>query len=354
MYLSAHDLAVSLAVAVASGVVALGVATLLGRSFMRNSRDLREVARAMVEGGARSPARPRTAELTGLAAELADVGERLATMRAEVEHVEAARRELVAWASHDLRTPLASIRAMVEALEDDLAPDPSRYHRAIQSHVDRLTRMVDDLLDVSRLDAGRLVPERAPVSVYDLVSDAVADFAPVAHDRGVALRVTGALESTVIGDAGLLARMLGNLVTNALQHAPSASVIEIAVEDVGGEVVLSVLDSGGGIDAGDLARVFEAGWRGDPSRAAVPPATGGAGAGLGLAIVRGIAEAHGGTASARSGSTGAQFEVRIPSAATSPPSAPQQEARAVQLAVTGDPASGTGGPVLRPDVQPGA
>ena len=156
MFLSTHDLAVTLWVAAVSGLVALLAATLLGRSFMRATHRLLASARAVGTGATVAVEASRTTELDALARELATTSERLAQARAEVQRVEASRRELVAWVSHDLRTPLASVRAMAEALEDGLVDDPDRYHRGIRTQVDRLTSLVDDLFELSRLQAGQL------------------------------------------------------------------------------------------------------------------------------------------------------------------------------------------------------
>ncbi len=134
-------------------------------------------------------------ELQALSAELARTSERLAESRQRETRLEESRRELVAWVSHDLRTPLAGMRAMTEALEDGLAVDPARYHRQIRAEVDRMVRMVDDLFELSRIHAGVLRISPETVMLGDLVSEAIAGADPMARARGV--RLGGSVEDGV-------------------------------------------------------------------------------------------------------------------------------------------------------------
>jgi signal transduction histidine kinase len=231
-------------------------------------------------------------------------------MAREMEaEVEARRRELVAWVSHDLRTPLAGIRAMAEALEDDVAPDPAAYHRQILEEVDRLASMVDDLLALSRLQSGQLRLDLAQVRLRDLVSDTIASATPLAHERHVEL--TGACDDDVSAyvDEAALGRALSNLVINGVRYTPEGGSVRLeAMTADDGATVLRVTDTCGGIPADDLPRVFEAGWRGTAAR--TPGA--GSGAGLGLAVVRGTVEALGGTVEAANAGAGCVFEIRLP------------------------------------------
>jgi len=237
--------------------------------------------------------------------------------RAEMERerdaeVEARRREMVAWVSHDLRTPLAGIRAMAEALEDDVAPDPSAYHRRIREEVDRLAAMVDDLLALSRLQSGQwdLHLERLPLR--DLVSDSIAATSVLAEQRGV--RLTGDCEDGVeaYADEPVLARALTNLVVNAVRYTPSGGSVHVSATGDGSVTTLSVRDTCGGIPADDLPRVFDAGWRGEAART---PGTA-TGAGLGLAVVRGVVDTLDGTVSVANDGDGCLFTISL--AATAP------------------------------------
>jgi signal transduction histidine kinase len=230
-----------------------------------------------------------------------------------VAAIDESRREVVAWISHDLRTPLAGLRAMAEALEDGLAEDPLRFHRQMRSQVDHLSAMVDDLFELSKLQSGTLRLSLEPVRVYDLVSDAVAELSPVAQVHSITLVERPGPDVLVLGDDRRLARVIGNLLVNAIQHAPEGSSVTIGTEtDETGRVVLSVADRGGGIPEEDLGRVFEAGWRASVSRTPEPLWGSTAGAGLGLAIAQGIVRAHCGEISVRNEADGCRFDVSLP------------------------------------------
>ncbi|GAA2113898.1 HAMP domain-containing sensor histidine kinase [Nocardioides bigeumensis] len=322
MFLSSHDFRVTLMVAAIAGVVAVLVATLVGRVLSRWSRQLADETRRFgasgefVASGSSAPV-----ELRQLAAELERTSERLAQSRARERRLEEARRELVAWVSHDLRTPLAGLRAMTEALEDGIAPEPERYHRQIRAEVDRMTRMVDDLFELSRIHSGTLELSPQSLLLGDLVSEAIAGADPVARVRGVRLggRVEEGIE--VHADAQGLSRVLSNLVMNAIRHTPSDGTVEIVGRQVAGAVELSVTDACGGIPDADRERVFDVAWRGVDAR--TPAAPGEAddrtsGAGLGLAIVKGIVEAHSGQVSVENldaPPAGCRFLVRLPAPA---------------------------------------
>lgn len=315
MYVSGHDLLVMFTVAGVSTVVSLGVALVLGRTFTRTSNRLRMLAQALGDGQrlAVDSTSGGTTEFAALAADLAATSDRLAEAREEVAAVDASRRELVAWISHDLRTPLAGLRAMAEALEDDLADDPQRFHRQMRSQVDHLSALVDDLFELSKIHSGALRLSLEPVSLYDLVSDAVAELHTLAVSRNITLRAPDHGDFTVVGDQRELARVVGNLLMNAIQHSPADSVISVSTErGDNGDVVLSVEDAGGGIPEADLPKVFLAGWRGTSSRTPEQVWGQSTGAGLGLAIVQGIVEAHSGDISVRNVPGGCRFDVRLP------------------------------------------
>ncbi|TXK17654.1 sensor histidine kinase KdpD [Homoserinibacter sp. GY 40078] len=319
MYVSVHDLTVVWWIAGVSAAVSIVVAAVLGHAFTRNSARLRSMARALGAGerldAASAPA--RSAELAGLADELASTSLRLAQARDEVATLDASRRELVAWIAHDLRTPLAGLRAMAEALEDGLAADPPRFHRQMSAQVDHLSAMVDDLFELSKIQSGTLSLSMEPVSIYDLVSDVVAELGAVAEARSIRLREASSGELTVVGDPRELSRVIGNLLINAIQHSPAGSEITVsACHDGDGHVVLTVEDEGGGIPESDLSKIFQAGWRASPSRAPGERDGISGGAGLGLAIVHGIVEAHFGQISVQNVPGGCRFDVRLPAHAS--------------------------------------
>ena len=232
-----------------------------------------------------------------------------AAERERDRQVEESRRELVAWVSHDLRTPLAGIRAMAEAIEDGHAPADGSYPARIRSEADRMSDMVGGLLALSRLQSGTLRLDRAPVDLGDLVSDALASARVLADGRGV--RVAGsapAASVTASADAGELSRALSNLVTNALTHTDAGGSVDISLTADHDVARVGVADGCGGIPADELDRLFEPGWRGTSART---PAAG-VGAGLGLAVARGIARAHGGDVTVANAGPGCRFELTLP------------------------------------------
>ncbi|MGV9881767.1 sensor histidine kinase [Streptomyces sp. NPDC003006] len=313
MFLSRHDLNVVAIVVAMAAVVSLATALLLGRWVVARSEALTEAARSFGDGGSfAAPARPTTAELAALTRQLEATSAKLAESRERERALEASRRELVAWISHDLRTPLAGLRAMSEALEDGVAADPDRYLRQIRTEVERLNSMVGDLFELSRIHAGALTLSPARISAYDLVGDALAGADPLAREHGVRLVGDRVDAVPVEVDSKEMSRVLGNLLVNAIRRTPADGTVAVAARRSKDGVVLSVTDGCGGIPEQDLSRVFDTGWRGTHAR--TPPA----GAGLGLAIVRGIVEAHQGRTAVRNVAGGCCFEVTLPETASEP------------------------------------
>jgi signal transduction histidine kinase len=313
MYLSEHDLTVAVAVAGISGIVSLLLVAVLGVLVARNSRSLSDAARRIGAGERlESAGRYSNSEFNDLADELVATSARLAESREREQRIEASRRELVAWISHDLRTPLAGIRAMAEALEDGIAPDPARYHRQMRIQVDQLSSMVDDLFELSKIDSDALRLSLEEVSLYDVVSDTVADLRPASRGRDIRVEAPLAQDLVVMADPRELSRAIGNLLMNAIQHTPEGSPITVAVDLVDDHAMVSVIDAGGGIDEDDLDRVFEPAWRG--SKARTPSLHDGrsSGAGLGLAIVKGIMSAHRGEVAVRNVPGGCRFDLLLP------------------------------------------
>src|SRR5205823_9879825 len=313
MFLSEHDLWALGVMLVAAGAVAVVSALLLGRRVGAASEALVGVARRIGDGDS-PPNGPRPAapqELSRLHHELELTSRRLEQARTREHALDSSRRELVAWVSHDLRTPLAGIRAIVEALEDGVVDDPetiARYYATLRGEADRLAELVDDLFELSRAQAGVLQLQFERVSLGDLVSDALAGASPVATAKGVRLQghLAGPPAELEVSTSEVL-RALRNILENAIRHTPSdGSVTVEAGSDVGGAYV-SVIDTGGGIPERDLPRVFEVAFRGDAART-----PGDAGAGLGLAIARGFVEAHRGDITVRNANGGCPFTVRPP------------------------------------------
>ncbi|MGQ0630407.1 MAG: sensor histidine kinase [Sporichthyaceae bacterium] len=318
MFLSSHDFEVVILVSVVVAVLMAGVSVLLARTFAAGSRVLAAEARAIGDGptlaqGAGAQARPRlmSSEFTELSRELEAARTRLSESRAREVALESSRRELVAWVSHDLRTPLAGIRAMAEALEDGVATDPDRYRKQIRMEVDRLAGMVDDLFELSVIHAGALKLSLEPTSLTDVVSDTLAGADALARERGIVLRGHASADLTVRGDSRELSRLMSNLVVNAIRHTPSDGTVEIHLDSVDGRARIAVTDGCGGIPEDDLCRVFDVAWRGTNARTPSPDG----GAGLGLAIVRGIVEAHAGEITVANEGAGCRFEIWLPAVA---------------------------------------
>ncbi len=312
MFISDHDLEVVLWVVVVAGVVAIAVSNVIGAVLARWSRSMQSDVRRFGDSGEYVTAGTRgPVELQEISDELAQTAQRLQESRAREARLEESRRELVSWVSHDLRSPLAALRAMTEALEDGLG-DPARYHQRMRAEVDRMVRMVDDLFELSRIHAGVLSLNLEPVSLGDVVSEAIAGADPVARAGGVRLggRVDAAL--FVTADPGELSRVVSNLLLNAIRHTPSDGTVEVTGRAVGDSVELAVTDGCGGLSHEDMARVFDVAWQGSSARTPTPDSPTDRGAGLGLAIVKGIVEAHRGRVAVANQAPGCRFVVTLP------------------------------------------
>jgi signal transduction histidine kinase len=312
MFLSGHDFDVVLLVSLVAGGVAMAAGAVVGTAMSSWSQALQAEARRFGESGEFVSRSGGPVELQGLSDELARTSLKLQESRAREARLEESRRELVAWVSHDLRTPLAGLRAMTEALEDGMADDPSRYHRQIRAEVDRMVRMVDDLFELSRIHAGNLRLALEPVALGDLVSEAIASADPVARARGV--RLGGGVDDglEVVGDPAELSRVVGNLLMNAIRHTPADGVVEVVGRSGPEGIELSVTDGCGGLSEEDMARAFDVAWQGSAARTPDVAGVFGSGAGLGLAIVKGIVEAHDGTVSVVNQVPGCRFLVHLP------------------------------------------
>jgi len=290
-----------LAVAAGAAASAVAVALALASSITRRVEILSRVSALLAGGdlGVRAP--------TDGPRELAELGSSFNAMASELESLFDARRELVAAASHDLRTPVASIRAMLEAIEDGLA-QPEEYLAPLQEHARRLGTLVDDLFELARIDAGALSHELQVVAVAPLVESCVRGVEAEARARRVRLDRRLGVTPPARCAPDQVERVLLNLLTNALQHTPSDGAIAVLLDADDDHVIVTVEDSGVGITPDAARRMFDRFWRSDPARAG--------GAGLGLAIARGLVEAQGGRIWAEGvASGGARVSFTLPVAA---------------------------------------
>ena len=334
MFISAHDLgALLVVVAVAAALAAASAVVLAGRvtdevaELTGLARRLGRVEAANATTGATEvtegccslvPAgRIDSAELVEVATALAESHDRLTRSRRRERALDSSRRELVAWVSHDLRSPIASVRAMAEALEDGVVDDAesiARYHRAIRSEAERLGNLVDDLFELSRITSGVAATSEVDlVPLDELLVEVVEGATGSARQRGVDLAHRIAGEPPLV--SADLRRVLRNLVDNAVSATSQGGTVTVHGRldpDRDGAVTLDVTDECGGIDPDVLPRLFEVGFRGDAARQRDD-----GGGGLGLAIARGLLEAHAGQISVANDGPGCRFTVRIPVAAAS-------------------------------------
>ena len=295
MFLSRHDLLLATVLLVFAAIIAAALGYLLSGSVVAAIARLNRAAREVADGDldVEVPVEGSD-EVAALAASFNEMTRRLREAERSRLEVETARRDLLAAVGHDLRTPLASVRVIVEALSDGVVDDPetvARYLRTAQGHLNALSHLVDDLFTLAQLDSGGVELERQPNSMTDLISDTLQSFSVRAEQQEVTLRgEPGAAADIAVFDARSIERALANLVENALRYTPPGGEVVLRSAGVPDGLSVRVSDTGPGIADADLPRVFERFYRGEASRSR---ATGGSG--LGLAIVKGVVEAHGGS-----------------------------------------------------------
>ncbi len=313
MFASQHDLVLATILLVfASGIASIAgffLSTALTDRIVLLNRAADEIAGGRLGTRVEVVGKDEMAQLTQAFNSMAD---RLETANREQREAEMMRRDLIAWVGHDLRTPLSSIRAVLEALADGVVDDPEtvqRYLRTAQQDIRSLSHLIDELFEMSQLDAGGLKMDLHPNSLGDLISDTIESFSELAGRLQVTLEgATRPGLDPVKMDAPRIGRVLTNLVGNALRHTPAGGQVSVTAERLAGQVQVKVHDTGEGIRPEDLEHIFERFYRAEKSRSR---ATGGAG--LGLAIAKGIVEAHGGSIQVESmPEQGSTFIISLP------------------------------------------
>lgn len=317
MFLSAHDSGVMVLALIVSVILAAGLALLITRRIaVATSRLGASISRLAPDNAARDAVEPDRDSAAQLPAELAQVlteleltRTRLAEASEREQAAQNARQQLVRHLSHDLRTPMAGLRAMAEALEDEVVDDVPAAVRQLRATVGRMDSLVGDLFELSRVQGGPAEREYSLLSLAELIIDLVDETESAAQRQGVVLDVQlpPGDRLAITGDPDDLGRALGNLISNAVRHTPSGRTVVVSAERrPDGGVLIAVTDGCGGIPESDLPMIFDAGWRGDRSR------TDPDGAGLGLAIARGVVESHRGRIAVRNVAGGCRFDVELP------------------------------------------
>jgi signal transduction histidine kinase len=294
MFASEHDLLLASVLLVFAGGMAMALGYFLSDTVTDRIHLLKRAAEKLAQGNleTRVPVSGRD-EVATLAESFNQMASKLQSANEKQRELERLRTDLIAWVSHDLQTPLASIRAILEALYDGVVEEPEtikRYLNTAQRDVRSLSVLIDDLFQMAQLDAGGIPLEIADSSLSDLISDTLESFSELAARQGITLEGSAEINVDPVSmDTQRIGRVLNNLIGNALRHTPAGGRVEVRARRANGGVEVTVCDSGEGIRAEDLPNIFESFYRGEKSRSR---ATGGAG--LGLAIARGIVRAHGG------------------------------------------------------------
>jgi signal transduction histidine kinase len=313
MFASEHDLLLAIVLLIFASGMAMVLGYFLSSAITNRIYILKDAAEKLAAGDlqTRVPITGRD-EVAALANTFNQMAEQLEMADAKQRELERLRADLIAWVGHDLRTPLASMRAILEALEDGVVEDPQtvkRYLGTAQRDVRSLSVLIDDLFQMAQLDAGGIPLDRSEASLSDLISDTLESFSELALRQG--MKLEGSVDSNVdpvMMDTQRIGRVLNNLIGNALRHTPAEGHVNVHARRTVSGVEVCVSDTGEGICAEDLPHVFESFYRGEKSRSR---STGGAG--LGLAISRGIVQAHGGEINVQSESGhGSQFTFTLP------------------------------------------
>jgi signal transduction histidine kinase len=293
MFVSHHDALMTIVIAAFAGAIAVRAAQLFAGGVLNDVEAVRDGLSAVGEGQRAVRIRTEAGDEVAELAERANaMVERLAAEEAARDGAESARRHLIAAVSHDLRTPITSLRLLAEAVSDDIVDEATRrrYLDTMTTHINALAALIDDLFELSRLEAGEIEWSMERVRLDDLVGETVAAMRPAAEAKRVAVvaEVSGDLEAARANPEGVQ-RVLFNLIQNAIRHTPADGSVTVRAQSGVAGPEIEVADTGEGIAPGERERVFDAFYRGGSEAARTRNGTG-----LGLAISRAIVEAHGG------------------------------------------------------------
>jgi len=311
-----HDFKLLVALIVFSAVVTLFFSVWVAGTVAQRLEAVAGGIRALSQGDYASRVEVSGGdEVSQLAADVNALAQRLEIANEQQRALDRERKELTTAISHDLRTPLSSVQAMIEALDDGVVGDSAevrRYYATIRREVARLSRMIDDLFELARMDAGALELELHPVSLEEVAAEVVDAMQAQAQRRGVELLLhADGGQREISLDGARMERVAANLVRNALEHTTTGGKIDVSVSHDNGWASLRVTDDGIGIESEALPRIWDRFYRAERSRQRAEGSENGAG--LGLAIVRGFVEAHGGTVEAASSpGEGTTFTVKLP------------------------------------------
>jgi signal transduction histidine kinase len=294
MFASTHDLLLATVLLLFAGGIAMILGLYFSETLTRRIINLNQAAKQIAEG--QFDVRVNVSGRD----EMAELGQTFNTMANQLrsaaekqKELDKLRVDLIAWISHDLQTPLASIQAIVEALADGIFEEPEtaqRYLTTAQRETQSLSALIDNLFQVAQMDAGGFKLNLEANSLSDLISDTLESFSQIAVQKKI--RIEGQVDKDVdpvVMDVERIGRVLSNLLSNALRYTPDGGVVNVNASFNEGMIEVSVRDSGEGIRSEDLPNIFDRFYRGEKSRSRTS-----GGAGLGLSIVKGIVEAHGG------------------------------------------------------------
>lgn len=309
MFVSTHDTQFVFILLALGTALAAAVVTMLAHPLVSDLDRLRRVADQLGSGELSARAElQRSDEVGELATAIDAMAEQIADANQRREVAERERAVMLTSLSHDARTPLTAMRVAVEALQDGMAPDPIRYLDSIDHDLKAVEQLIDNIFVLGRLEAGRLEPRIETIDLAAIATSCVVSMQPLADQKQIVIAMSGALELTATGDPSEVHRVIQNLIVNAVRHSPAGSTVVVDLGD-DPQPSVTVFDQGSGFEESFIAQAFDPFTRADPARERSH-----GGAGLGLAVARGIVETLGGSIWAAPGPGGTVGFTLLPAA----------------------------------------